>query len=69
MLILKGIGLGIGLFAIGLVVYMAAMLRSLAKDQPTLPPGTTVGFDFITYFQHSRKCFFLHSRPRLFWAS
>ena len=56
---IKGVGWGIAMFGVGLVVYMAAMLRFLVKLQPPLPPGTTVGFDFITFFQHSRMSFFL----------
>jgi hypothetical protein len=59
MIWIKGVGLGIAMFGAGLVVYMTAMLRFLAKGQPALPPGTTVGFDFITFFQHSRVSFFL----------
>jgi hypothetical protein len=31
MIWIKGIGLGIGLFTIGVVAFMTAMLRSLAK--------------------------------------
>jgi hypothetical protein len=59
MIWIKGIGLGIGLFTIGVVAFMTAMLRSLAKGQPALPAGSQVGFDFVTFFKPSSVSFFV----------
>jgi hypothetical protein len=53
MFMLKGILLGAGLFGICLVIYVVGMTRFILKGAPQLPPGTSVGIDFIAMLRNS----------------
>jgi hypothetical protein len=65
MFILKGVLLGIGMFGIGVAIYVTAMTRLLMKDTPA-HPGTVIGIDFVTMLQHNHLCS-SHCWPALRW--
>jgi hypothetical protein len=63
MWILKGVLLGVGMFAAGFMLYLVAFAVKMSSRDPNPDTSQTAGFDAITLVQHV----FLH-RP-LFYAA
>jgi hypothetical protein len=49
MWIVKGLSLGFGMFVIGFVIYVLAMMRQIAKGS-TVAPGGVVGVDMVSLY-------------------
>jgi hypothetical protein len=52
MFVLKGISVGLGMFALAFAIYITAMTRFLLKGSAP-HPGTVVGIDLVTVVRHS----------------
>lgn len=59
MFIVKGIGLGFGMFLMGLALYIASEIRFTMKNFPPPPKGSTIGIDFVTLIQHNSTWFLM----------
>jgi hypothetical protein len=58
MWIVKGLSLGLGIFMLGLVIYVPAVMHEITKGTP-IGPGESVGVDVLSLYHNSQPWIFI----------